>query len=85
MAEQRVGAGVTLRPHDARRTFITALLDNGVDVLTVQRLAGHANPATTSRYDRRPDAVETADLRHADGYALRLRGVSTVVNESQKK
>lgn len=38
----------------------------------------------TSRYDRRPDAVETADLRHADGYALRLRGVSTVVTESQQ-
>ncbi len=42
-------------------------------------------PQVTSRYDRLPDAVETADLRHADGYALRLRGVSTVVNESQKK
>ena len=42
-------------------------------------------PQVTSRYDRRPDAVETADLRHADGYALRLRCVSTVVNESQKK
>ncbi len=39
----------------------------------------------TSRYDRRPDAVESADLRHVDGYALRLRGVSTVVTESQKK
>lgn len=39
----------------------------------------------TSRYERRPDAVESADLRHADGYALRLRGVSTVVNESQKQ
>lgn len=39
----------------------------------------------TSRYKRRPDAVETADLRHADGYALRLRGVSTVVTEGLKK
>ena len=39
----------------------------------------------TSRYNRRPDAVESADLRHVDGYALRLRGVSTVVTESQKK
>ncbi len=39
----------------------------------------------TSRYNRRPDAVESADLRHADGYALRLRGVSTVVTDSQKK
>ena len=39
----------------------------------------------TSRYQRRPDAVETADLRHADGYALRLRGVSTGSANGQKK
>ena len=39
----------------------------------------------TSRYQRRPDAVETADLRHADGYALRLRGVSTGGAVGQKK
>ena len=39
----------------------------------------------TSRYQRRPDAVETADLRHADGYALRLRGVSTGSADGQKK
>jgi cell division protein FtsQ len=30
-----------------------------------------------SRYGRRADALESADLRHSDGYALRLRGVST--------
>lgn len=39
----------------------------------------------TARYSRRPDAVETADLRHPDGYALRLRGVSTVVNSEPRK
>ena len=39
----------------------------------------------SSRYQRRPDAVETADLRHADGYALRLRGVSTGSVDGQKK
>ena len=39
----------------------------------------------TARYNRKPDAVETADLRHPDGYALRLRGVSTVVNSEPKK
>ena len=39
----------------------------------------------TARYSRRPDAVEAADLRHPDGYALRLRGVSTVVNSETKK
>lgn len=31
----------------------------------------------TSRYGRRPSALESADLRHDNGYAIRLRGVST--------
>jgi cell division protein FtsQ len=31
----------------------------------------------TSKYGRRPEALVTADLRHADGYAIRLRGVVT--------
>ena len=40
----------------------------------------------TSRYGRKPDALETADLRHESGYALRLRGVTTgVAVDAQKK
>lgn len=39
----------------------------------------------TSRYGRRANAVESADLRHENGYALRLRGVSTMVAEPPKK
>ena len=31
-----------------------------------------------SRYGRRPEALVSADLRHGDGYAVRLRGVSTM-------
>jgi cell division protein FtsQ len=39
----------------------------------------------TSRYGRLPEALETADLRHQDGYAIRLRGVTTLTADAQKK
>lgn len=43
----------TFSPHDLRRTFVTNLLEAKVDVLTVSRLAGHSDPATTQKYDLR--------------------------------
>ncbi len=53
-------------PHDFRKTFISSLLGKGVDVFTVQRMAGHSDPQTTSRYDLRPeeDARAATDLLH---------------------
>lgn len=38
-----------------------------------------------AKYGRRADALESADLRHGDGYALRLRGVATVVTDGATK
>ena len=38
-----------------------------------------------SRYGRQPNSIESADLRHENGYAIRLRGVTTVVAEAVKK
>ena len=48
-------AGVTLarmHPHMLRHTYVTTMLDAGVDLRDVQIAARHADPRTTMRYDR---------------------------------
>lgn len=44
-----------LTPHDCRRTYISTQFSRGVDISTLQRLAGHASPVQTTAYDRRAD------------------------------
>jgi integrase/recombinase XerD len=59
LARRQKKAGVPhLTPHDLRRTFATNLLNEGVDIFTVQNLMGHANVDTTKHYDKRSKEVQ---------------------------
>jgi integrase len=41
-----------MHPHMLRHTFVTTMLDAGVDLRDVQIAARHADPRTTMRCDR---------------------------------
>jgi len=51
------GLPARLSPHSFRVTTITDLLEQGVPLEDVQRLAGHADPRTTRLYDRRQKKI----------------------------
>lgn len=55
------------------------------EVLERTRLFVTTLAQVASRYGRTAGALEFADLRHRQGYALRLRGVSTLAFESKTK
>ena len=42
-------------------------------------------PQVSVRYDRQVSALESADLRHDHGYALRLKGITTVDSQMFKR
>ncbi|MEV6878334.1 tyrosine-type recombinase/integrase [Amycolatopsis sp. NPDC051128] len=52
LAESSVVRLPRMHPHMLRHTFVTTMLDAGVDLRDVQIAARHADPRTTMRYDR---------------------------------
>ncbi|WP_345853453.1 tyrosine-type recombinase/integrase [Shewanella algae] len=64
-------------PHDLRRTFITRLLEQNIDINTVRQMAGHADISTTTIYDKRGDAFmreAAAALNYSPNNTTRNRG-----------
>lgn len=55
------------------------------EVVARTRLFAETLTQVAAQYGRRPDALESADLRHTGGYALKLRGVTTVSAPPQSR
>ena len=60
------------RPHDARHTAATLLLEQGVDIRVVQEILGHASLAVTKRYAHVTDRLAD-DAAERIGAALWTR------------
>ena len=74
----KIPAAASITPHSLRHTFVTESLAAGVPLQDVHDAAGHADPRTTTRYDRsrhdldrHPTYVLAAHLRRHDGTTAR--------------
>jgi len=69
-------AGIeNVSPHDLRRSFVSNLLELGVDLVSTSQLCGHSNVQTTARYDRR-----TEETKKRASKVLRIPVSAAVVN-----
>ena len=71
----RLDTGAALELGRGTQAEITARVQRFLKTLT----------QVAARYGRHANSVESADLRHENGYAIRLRGVSTLAADGPKK
>lgn len=61
----KIGGSQHITVHTARRSCVSGLADFGVNVYTIQRIAGHARITTTQKYMQLSTASIEMDLRKA--------------------
>jgi len=73
-----------MHPHMLRHTFVTTMLDAGVDLRDVQIAARHADPRTTMRYDRARKNLDRHPNYILAAYVLRHLNVQPVLPMSER-
>ena len=82
-AARRAGIAKPVHPHSLRHAFATHLLDEGVNLLVIQTLLGHAHLKTTARYLHLSDSAirSTRSPLEMLGLLDLVRAASTVPPE----
>lgn len=63
LERRRISAKVErFTSHDLRRTLLSNLIDSGVDLVVIKKIAGHSDINTTAGYDRRGQDAEDAAI-----------------------
>jgi len=59
---KKIGLNFKISPHSARATFISELLDQGVDIYAVAREVNHSSVTTTQEYDKRRKKIKDSPI-----------------------